>query len=55
MLFKNLPPKYKVKVLLADSRERLAEDAVPHLAFDFLADADRLRAEVEAFVAEATR
>ena len=47
--FGALPPRLKIKLRLAESLERLAEDATPHAAGEFLTRADALRAEVEAY------
>lgn len=48
MFFKNLPPRLKIKIRLAEMLERQAEDASTiDLEYDFLARANALRAEVE--------
>jgi hypothetical protein len=54
--FTSLPPRLKIKVRLAEDLERLA-DTTPSIdrRYDFLAQADALRAEVDAAITEATR
>jgi hypothetical protein len=55
-MFKNLSPRLKIKIRLADSLDLLAEDAVTIDArYDFEERAAALRAEVEAEITEMIR